>query len=314
MSPPPRGSIRRRRVDWPLLLGARAPVPHAVSKALPGRLADLLTAFDELLAFDQPEAMLRHAVVIARHRIGLQRAAIFLLDRRRDLMLGTWGSDLSGHIVDESHVMFAVSDTDREAFRRSESEREHLTVFENCPIVEHRATSTHVAGRGWVACTPIRSPRGPIGIMYNDAGTSGAPVDEAKQAQLALVCSLLGLLLDPIRGLITGRRAVNGESYGHLVSAAVAMLAEDPSLGGKQIAAQLNISVSRLARVFKTQVGMSMVEYRNRLRLDRFSLLLDQGRPDLQTAALAAGFGSYAQFHRVFRALRGTTPRDVLPT
>ncbi|HXU64750.1 MAG TPA: helix-turn-helix domain-containing protein, partial [Polyangia bacterium] len=52
--------------------------------------------------------------------------------------------------------------------------------------------------------------------------------------------------------------------------------------------------------------------YRNRLRLDRFWLLVDGGRPSLLEAALAAGFGSYAQFHRVFRAQRHVTPREYL--
>jgi len=83
-------------------------------------------------------------------------------------------------------------------------------------------------------------------------------------------------------------------------------------MGGKQIAARLDISLSRLARVFKAQLGMSLVEYRNRLRLERFSVLMDQGRTNLLGAALAAGFGSYAQFHRVFRALRKTSPRNYL--
>jgi len=55
-----------------------------------------------------------------------------------------------------------------------------------------------------------------------------------------------------------------------------------------------------------------MVEYKNRVRLNRFTALVDKGRRNLLEAALAAGFGSYAQFHRVFRALRHVTPREYL--
>jgi len=51
---------------------------------------------------------------------------------------------------------------------------------------------------------------------------------------------------------------------------------------------------------------------RNRLRLERFFAEVDQGGNNLLEAALAAGFGSYSQFHRVFRELIGTTPRDHL--
>ncbi|HLK89968.1 MAG TPA: helix-turn-helix transcriptional regulator [Polyangia bacterium] len=305
---------RRRRVDWPIILGPKAPVPKVVEdRSARGKLASLLAAFDEIHALDDPDLILRRAIELGRDRIGLQRAGIFVLDRARHLMLGTWGMDLGGEVVDEHHLMYDVSDTDREAFRRSETGGEHFTVFENCPIVEHHAGETRIAGRGWVACTPIRSARAPIGIMFNDAALTGAAVDEAKQAHAAILCSLLGTMLDPVRGSPGRGTAPAGESPGHrLVSATVGLLAKDPAMGGKEIAATLDISLSRLARVFKSEMGMSLVEYRNRLRLDRFSVLLDKGRTNLLEAALAAGFGSYAQFHRVFRALRHVTPREYL--
>jgi AraC-like DNA-binding protein len=304
---------RRRRVDWPIILGPTLPVPKVVNRTAHGKLAALLAAFDEILALDDTDAILRRAVELALGRIGLRKAGIFLLDRPRKLMLGTWGTDLSGGIVDEHHIMYDVSDTDREAFRRAEEEGEHFTVFDDCPIVEHHAGETKVVGRGWVACTPIRSARAPIGMLFNDTALTGEPVDEAKQAHAAILCSLLGTVLDPVRGSLGRSSAPAGESREHrVVTSAVAMLAKNPAMGGKEIAAELDISASRLARVFKAEMGMSLVEYRNRLRLDRFAVLLDKGRTNLLEAALASGFGSYAQFHRVFRALRHATPREFL--
>jgi AraC-like DNA-binding protein len=304
---------RRRRVDWPIIIGPQIPVPRVVNRSAHGKLASLLATFDEILAVDDADQILKRAVELALERIGLMRAGVFLFDRHRNLMLGTWGTDLQGAIVDEHHIMYDVSDTDREAFRRAEAEGQHFTVFDNCPIVEHRKGKTQVVGRGWVACTPIRSARAPIGILFNDTGLTGKPVDEAKQAHTAILCSLLGTLLDPVRGSLGRGASMTRESPSHrLVTATVAMLAKDPAMGGKEIAGKLDISLSRLARVFKAEMGMSLVEYRNRLRLARFSVLLDRGRTNLLEAALAAGFGSYAQFHRVFRALRHTTPRDYL--
>ena len=41
-------------------------------------------------------------------------------------------------------------------------------------------------------------------------------------------------------------------------------------------------------------------------------MLVDSGGENLLEAALSAGFGSYAQFHRVFRTWRSTTPREYL--
>jgi AraC-like DNA-binding protein len=301
-------------VDWTIILGQQVPVPKVLNRSAHGRLASLLSAFDEILALEEPDAILRRAAELAIERIGLKRAGIFLLDRQRNAMLGTWGTDIAGAIVDEHHIMYDVSDTDREAFRRSEEEGEHFTVFENCPIVEHHEGETRIVGRGWVACTPIRSTRAPIGMLFNDTGVSGEPVDEAKQAHAAILCSLLGTILDPARGSLghasTTTTTTEQSSGRRLVSATVAMLAKNPAMGGKQIAAKLGLSLSRLARVFKAEMGMSLVEYRNRLRLDRFAVLLDRGRTNLLEAALAAGFGSYAQFHRVFRALRHMTPRE----
>ena len=199
------GMAVRRRVDWPLILGAKAPVPRVVVRSMRGKLAALLSAFDEILALDDTDAILRRAVELAQERIGLARAGIFLLDRAHNRMLGTWGSDLAGGIVDEHHIMYDLTATDLEAFRRAEQQGEHFTVFDNCPIVEHRERETRVVGRGWVACTPIRSARATIGMLFNDTGLSGAPVDEGKQAHAAILCSLLGTLLDPVRGHHVGK-------------------------------------------------------------------------------------------------------------
>jgi AraC-like DNA-binding protein len=93
----------------------------------------------------------------------------------------------------------------------------------------------------------------------------------------------------------------------------VAMFHVDPTLSGKELSTRLGLSVSRLARVFKREVGVSIVEYRNRLRFQRFFELLDaraDKRPTLRQAARAAGFGSYAHFHRLFRARWRIGPRE----
>ena len=79
------------------------------------------------------------------------------------------------------------------------------------------------------------------------------------------------------------------------------------------LATELGVSPGHLARSFKREMGVSLVDYRNRLRLDRFfeSIQRRGGSGNLLDAALEAGFGSYAQFHRVYRKFLGTTPRDV---
>ena len=302
-----------RRANWPSILWPGAPAPQVVVRSARGGLTSLLTALDEIRYIEDTDLVLRRAIELARDRIGLKRAGIFVLDPSRNVMLGTWGMDLACAVVDEHHVIYDLCETDQEALRRSEDERAHFTVFENCPLIEHQGGETRIAGRGWVAKTPIRSPNAVIGMMFNDAGLSGAPVDEAKQAHAAILCSMLGSLLDPVRGLpgrhVVPPRASRSQS---LVSSTVEMLNRDPGMGGKELAAALSISLSRLARVFKTVKGMSLVDFRNGLRLDRFVALHDRGGSNLLTAALEAGFGSYSQFHRVFRARLQATPREYL--
>lgn len=68
---------------------------------------------------------------------------------------------------------------------------------------------------------------------------------------------------------------------------------------------------SALSRRFRRDTGLTIAEYRTRCRLERFSELAD-GRRTLLEAALQAGFGSYAQFHRVFTRANGRTPRDAV--
>jgi len=278
-----------------------------------GGLASLLVALDELRTVVDTDVVLRLAVEITRDRLGIYRARIFMFDRSRNVMLGTWGMAPSCSVVDEHHIVSPLQASDREALRRSENGTAHFTVFENCPMIEHQEGTPRIAGPGRVAKTPIRSSQTPLGMMFNDVGAAADALDEVKQAQLAVLCSMLGTMLDPVRGWRVRCGVPPGSSPSQrLVAATVEMLDRDPGLGTKSLAAELHISESRLGALFKTLMGMSLVDYRNLQRLDRFEALVDGDPSSLMDAALAAGFGSYAQFHRVFRARLHTTPRQYL--
>lgn len=71
------------------------------------------------------------------------------------------------------------------------------------------------------------------------------------------------------------------------------------------------LSPARLSRLFKRQTGFALTEFRNRQRLERFLHLYGAGqRQTMLDAALEAGFGSYPQFHRIFRRLMGCSPAE----
>jgi len=82
-----------------------------------------------------------------------------------------------------------------------------------------------------------------------------------------------------------------------------------------QLARRAGLSPSRLSRLFKQQTGISIVEFRNRQRMQRFLERYEQERDSgrqttLLNAALDAGFGSYPQFHRIFRQIAGCSPAE----
>jgi len=81
----------------------------------------------------------------------------------------------------------------------------------------------------------------------------------------------------------------------------------------KTLAQQCNVSPAYLSRKFHEQIGVPLTRYRNSVRLGRFWEAYHH--PNNQTmleAVFAAGFGSYAQFYRVFTEAYGAGPREVI--
>ncbi len=299
---------KRRRIDWSVILKKQPPRPTWGGTRDRSETVDLILKLSDLFTLNDVDALLKRAVELAIGPVGLVRAGIYLFDDQLGIMLGSWGTDLRRNVIDEHHSMFQLDQAGHRVLARAISGEAHWTVAENCPIIVNSSTETKVVGEGWVACTPIYSGRRPLGMLYNDAGLTDASPDPAKQAETAVLCSIVGLRLLGLRG---SGRVTYGPSTRHpAVGAAVRMLTDDPSLRGGDIAKKIGVSLSRLARVFKSDTGVSLVDYRNQLRLDRFLSLVDLGGSNLLEAAYAAGFGSYSQFHRVFRSLRGTSPRD----
>jgi hypothetical protein len=66
--------------------------------------------------------------------------------------------------------------------------------------------------------------------------------------------------------------------------------------------------------LFKQQTGVALVDFRNRQRVEKFLAIYRTGqRTTMLDAALEAGFGSYPQFHRVFKRVMGCSPRARQP-
>lgn len=81
----------------------------------------------------------------------------------------------------------------------------------------------------------------------------------------------------------------------------------------KALARLCGMSPAYLSRLFRRQVGVPLTRYRNSVRLARFwQIHRDGGSKTLLESVYAAGFGSYAQFYRVFTETHGSGPRGRL--
>ena len=75
----------------------------------------------------------------------------------------------------------------------------------------------------------------------------------------------------------------------------------------EEIARQTGVAPSYLSRLVVAHTGRGFVDWRNRIRLERF---MDAYRPgaNLLDLALEAGFGSYSRFNHVFHEIVGCAP------
>lgn len=97
------------------------------------------------------------------------------------------------------------------------------------------------------------------------------------------------------------------------VRKALKAMEEDDGNNPLPLARRCGVSEAYLSRIFHKQVGVKISRYRNSIRLGRFwEAYRDRSNPTIVEAVYAAGFGSYAQFYRVFAETYGKGPREVL--
>jgi PAS domain S-box-containing protein len=145
-------------------------------QAIARGLQAVVEAADEILQIDDLDLFYRRAVELAREKMNVERCGIFLLDAERQLLLGTYGTDLQRCTTDERGVKTSI--VDRPEFFALGARR--LVV----PALEQGYWNHGIfqpVGTGWVALTLIGSGPDPIGVFFNDTPISRSPVDEMQQ-------------------------------------------------------------------------------------------------------------------------------------
>jgi AraC-like DNA-binding protein len=280
------------------------------------RIATALSAVDQLDTSAGSAALLRAAVELARERLELERVSLFIREpsERGVLFHGTWGTGAHGETTDEHALFHELSLGDQEALMRARSAGLFGTYQPRAALTASALGRTFVIAEGWIMATPLVAAGKLVGVMYNDSALTHQPIDKEKQGAAAVFCELIASLL-----FVKGRHAAGPAwplttTHSALVRRVLGALDVDLSLSGGQLARDLGVSAGHLARSFKREMAMSLVDYRNRLRMDRFFEAV-YGNADCRTlhdAAIEAGFGSYAQFHRTYRKFHGAPPRATL--
>ncbi len=77
------------------------------------------------------------------------------------------------------------------------------------------------------------------------------------------------------------------------------------------VARRLGVTIERLERAFKAEVGLLPAEYYKRLKLQRARDLLEHSAMSVREIGLASGYTSFSAFVRSFRNVYGNTPGQL---
>ncbi len=274
---------------------------------------DLLAAADDAAACYSTDAMSRRAVELARSAVGLERVGLYLRHPSRPrVVCGTWGTDLEGNTSDEHAFEHEFCQLDFERLRRLPSTGSRWLHFQDVPLHAEKTGWMQEITRGWLVVTPLLAAGELIGVMYNDSAISRTPISESSQIRAAAFCSLVAGQI-ALRDAISERPSEPAPAaLSPMIRNVLEVVHASPHVSAGSLARQFAVSSPHLARSFKIEVGISFVEYRNHLRLRRFLDSIEQHDGNLMRAAMRAGFGSYSQLFRVFRATLGQNPREYL--
>ena len=167
---------------------------------LTGGLQMVLDATNELLACATQDELWRHAVEMARERLGVDRCAIFLLAEDGLTMQGTFGTDMNGCTTDEHALSFNISDSDWASELKewkTNNTRNYWAIQHDSSTTEWRDGEHRIVGRGWITWTPLRARDGRrMGVFFNDAQRTGAAPNSSLQDTIAIYCAQISIIAE----------------------------------------------------------------------------------------------------------------------
>ena len=131
---------------------------------------------------------------------------------------------------------------------------------------------------------------------------------EAEELVVGLLASMVTHRTSPVRAT-TARAALRRRIAQGAQETIVARL--DTNLGLADVAASVGCSPYHLARLFRDETGLSLRQYRLRVRLAQAMQRLADGDENLSAMAIDLGFSHHSHLTESFRRLVGVSPREV---
>jgi len=148
---------------------------------------------DVLILCPTLDDLYRSAVDLARRKLGVERAGIFVLQDGN--VHGTFGTNRAGETTDERSVCFPVSGDWLKCFTPAQPGERRCRIVPG-PRSEFSGGQSVDIGPGWVAMTPVVGSGGtPYGVFCNDAAITGTPEKPELQEIISVYASLLASII-----------------------------------------------------------------------------------------------------------------------
>ena len=129
----------------------------------------------------------RRAIELGLEKLGFERLGLFRYNEETGHMMGTFGVDMDGNVVDEQHLDSDPGDPMRGIL----NDRKRLTLWEDAPLYN----DGKVVGQGWNSIAVIWSGSKGIGWLATDNLISQSPPDQQQLDILVLYGDVIGHLI-----------------------------------------------------------------------------------------------------------------------
>lgn len=153
------------------------------------RLKELHEVTIELSKLYSLDELYRYTVEAGITRLGIDRMAVFIMDKERDMYFGTYGTNEKGQVVDESYFQNNIPNVPfvQEALTR----KDYLSVWYDTPILH----DTKEIGVGWNAMIALWHGDETIGWIACDNFISHQSLPDYQKEVLILLAATLAQMI-----------------------------------------------------------------------------------------------------------------------